>query len=84
MEFCHRDRDRQCPEPGDGIRDAYRDFDGDCHCYAEFNAHAHSDRDIDGDYYGIFLEGVNEASLHALLQGNRYHHVATEVKRVED
>jgi Right handed beta helix region len=42
-----------------------------------------SGNDIHGDHYGIFLEGVNKAAVRASLQGNRYHHVATEVKRVE-
>jgi hypothetical protein len=36
---------------------------------------------IDGDHYGIFLEGVGKA-VRASLQDNRYRHVAILVKRV--
>jgi hypothetical protein len=36
---------------------------------------------IEGDYFGIFLEGSGNA-VHALLQGNRYHHIAIYVQRV--
>jgi len=40
-----------------------------------------SGNSIDGDQYGIFLEGVG-AAVRASLQGNRYHQVETPVKRV--
>ena len=36
---------------------------------------------IDGDHYGIFLEGVGNV-VHASLQNNRYRHVAVRVRHV--
>jgi len=70
MEFCHRDRDRQCPKPCDGIRHDRTDAHSDCHTdfdgYTDTDIDGYTDTGIDGyrDCHTDF-DGISDCDAHS-------------------